>query len=133
MSDAQRAAVAHALSAPEDARTILRVSATAGEDEIRRAYRRACILLHPDKNPLPDAAAAFQRVERAKTAEEARFKAESEIERSRSSPAGKDLADARRRLRQAEDPLADGLRAFHAPLLADAAAAVVRTYEDLGV
>ena len=68
MSDAQRAAVAHALSAPEDARTILRVSATAGEDEIRRAYRRACILLHPDKNPLPDAAAAFQRVERAKTA-----------------------------------------------------------------
>ena len=36
-------------------------------------------------------------------------------------------------LRQAEDPLADGLRAFHAPLLADAAAAVVRTYEDLGV
>ena len=42
-------------------------------------------------------------VERAKTAEEARFKAESELERSRSSPAGKDLADARRRLRQAED------------------------------
>ena len=41
-------------------------------------------------------------VERAKTAEEARFKAESELERSRSSPAGKDLADARRRLRQAE-------------------------------
>ena len=38
-----------------------------------------------------------------------------------------------RGLRQAEDPLADGLRAFHAPLLEDAAAAVVRTYEDLGV
>ena len=38
-----------------------------------------------------------------------------------------------RGLRAAEDPLADGLRAFHAPLLADAAAAVVRTYEDLGV
>jgi len=36
-------------------------------------------------------------------------------------------------LRQAEDPLADGMRAFHAPLLDDAAAAVVRTYEDLGV
>ena len=36
-------------------------------------------------------------------------------------------------LRAAEDPLADGLRAFHAPLLEDAAAAVVRTYEDLGV
>ena len=34
-------------------------------------------------------------VERAKTAEEARFKAESELERSRSSPASKELADAR--------------------------------------
>ncbi len=38
-----------------------------------------------------------------------------------------------RGLRAAEDPLADGLHAFHAPHLDDAAAAVVRTYEDLGV
>ena len=65
MSDAQRAAVAHALSAPEDARTILHVSASAGEDEIRRAYRRACILLHPDKNPSEKAPVAFKRVQDA--------------------------------------------------------------------
>ena len=39
---------------------LLRVSRSAGAEEIKRAYRQLAILLHPDKNPHPDAAEGFR-------------------------------------------------------------------------
>ncbi|MBK5280180.1 MAG: J domain-containing protein [Bacteroidia bacterium] len=44
---------------------ILGVTLQSGEDEIKRAYRQQAILLHPDKNPLPEAEAAFKEVNAA--------------------------------------------------------------------
>lgn len=44
---------------------LLRVEKTATSDEIRRAYRQLAILLHPDKNPHPDAAAGFRAITEA--------------------------------------------------------------------
>lgn len=37
----------------------------AREDEIKRAYRQLAVLLHPDKNPLPEAEAAFKEINEA--------------------------------------------------------------------
>lgn len=45
--------------------TILGVSPTSGEAEIKAAYRRMALLLHPDKNPLPEAESAFKEVNEA--------------------------------------------------------------------
>jgi len=30
---------------------VLNVAASASQEEIKKAYRRSCLLLHPDKNP----------------------------------------------------------------------------------
>lgn len=44
---------------------LLRISRTASDAEIKQAFRRLAILLHPDKNPHPDAPAAFQELNEA--------------------------------------------------------------------
>ncbi len=44
---------------------LLRVSRSAGAEEIKRAYRQLAILLHPDKNPHPDAAEGFRSITEA--------------------------------------------------------------------
>lgn len=44
---------------------LLRVSKSASAEEIKRAYRQLAILLHPDKNPHPDAAAGFRSITEA--------------------------------------------------------------------
>jgi curved DNA-binding protein CbpA len=44
---------------------VLGVERGASADEIRRAYRQAVLLWHPDRNPDPDAAAVFHAVQQA--------------------------------------------------------------------
>ena len=44
---------------------LLGVSRTASDAEIKQSYRRLAILLHPDKNPHPDAPIAFQEINEA--------------------------------------------------------------------
>ena len=49
----------------KDYYALLRVHRTATDAEIKHAYRRLAILLHPDKNPHPDAPEAFQEINEA--------------------------------------------------------------------
>jgi len=44
---------------------LLGVGRDAGEDEIKRAYRRLAMEYHPDRNPSPDAAAKFREIAEA--------------------------------------------------------------------
>jgi curved DNA-binding protein CbpA len=44
---------------------LLRIPRTASDAEVKQSFRRLAILLHPDKNPHPDAAAAFQELNEA--------------------------------------------------------------------
>jgi len=44
---------------------LLRVSAGAGLDEIKKAYRKAALVHHPDHNPDPQAARHFRRLTEA--------------------------------------------------------------------
>jgi curved DNA-binding protein CbpA len=41
---------------------LLRIPRTATDAEVKQAFRRLAVLLHPDKNPHPDAPAAFQEL-----------------------------------------------------------------------
>ena len=47
---------------PSDARAILGVAPDASDEEIRRAFRRLALQLHPDHNDAPDAVARFMEV-----------------------------------------------------------------------
>jgi curved DNA-binding protein CbpA len=49
----------------KDYYALLRVSRTASDLEIKQAFRRLAILLHPDKNPHPDAPEAFKEINEA--------------------------------------------------------------------
>lgn len=49
----------------KDYYTLLRISRNASDAEIKQAFRRLAIMLHPDKNPHPDAPAAFQELNEA--------------------------------------------------------------------
>lgn len=44
---------------------ILKVEKTASDNEIKKAYRKLAIKLHPDKNPHPKASEAFKIINRA--------------------------------------------------------------------
>lgn len=44
---------------------LLRIPRTASDIQIKQSFRRLAILLHPDKNPHPDAPAAFQELNEA--------------------------------------------------------------------
>ncbi|CAF0721489.1 unnamed protein product [Rotaria sp. Silwood1] len=44
---------------------ILGITPQATDEEIKRAYRKAALRLHPDKNPDPEAATQFQVVDKA--------------------------------------------------------------------
>jgi hypothetical protein len=56
MSDAQRASILRTLQA-SDIWVALRLPANAAADVVRQAFRRESRLLHPDKNPMPEAEA----------------------------------------------------------------------------
>ena len=43
----------------------LEVSPTASQQQIRKAYHRKALALHPDKNPAPDANRLFQELQQA--------------------------------------------------------------------
>ena len=65
MSAAQRAEVARVLGAPSgDAAAVVGCSSREPAD-VRRAFRHAAVLLHPDKNTLADAPAAFVKLQQA--------------------------------------------------------------------
>ena len=44
---------------------ILRIGRKAGDEEIKKAYRRLAVLFHPDKNRSPEASTLFQEINEA--------------------------------------------------------------------
>ena len=61
-SEVQKEAVARVRAAGTDCCMILGVGRSAGVEEVRAAYRRQALLLHPDKNLAPGAGEAFKAV-----------------------------------------------------------------------
>ena len=50
------------INAAADHYQVIGVAVTADEPTIKKAYRKLAVLLHPDKNPAPEAHEAFKRV-----------------------------------------------------------------------
>ena len=44
---------------------MLGVERGANENELKKAYRKKCLKVHPDKNNAPDADEAFKRINQA--------------------------------------------------------------------
>ena len=65
MSAEQRREVERVLAAGADAARILGCRRTDPAADIRKAFRHAAMLLHPDKNDLPDAPRAFCKLQPA--------------------------------------------------------------------
>ena len=63
-TDAQQAAVARALS-PLSYYELLGVEVNCSADELKKAYRKHALLVHPDKNAAPKSPEAFRRVGQA--------------------------------------------------------------------
>jgi len=61
----QAALISRVLSAGSDYYSILEVSSSASEIEVKKAYRRAALRLHPDKCSAPRSAEAFGALSRA--------------------------------------------------------------------
>lgn len=59
--------IAKDILALNDYYEILAVKKDANENDLKKAYRKRAIKLHPDKNPAPSANEAFQKVEQART------------------------------------------------------------------
>lgn len=59
--------VMHVLSKKEDYYAILNIQKSATEDEVKRAYKKMALKLHPDKNKHPKAEEAFKHVSSAHT------------------------------------------------------------------
>jgi hypothetical protein len=64
-SDEQVALVARCLRAGDDAYGVLGVARGAGEEDVKKAYRKLALKLHPDKCRVPHADEAFKAVSRA--------------------------------------------------------------------
>ena len=46
---------------------MLGVNKGANDNELKKAYRKKCLKVHPDKNPAPEADDAFKRINQAMT------------------------------------------------------------------
>ena len=55
-------AIAKQIIAKKDFYAILGVEKTATDDEIKKAYRKLALRVHPDKNRAPEAQDAFKKV-----------------------------------------------------------------------
>jgi DnaJ family protein B protein 12 len=64
-SDEQVALVARCLRAGDDPYGVLGVARGAGEEDVKKAYRKLALKLHPDKCRVPHADEAFKAVSRA--------------------------------------------------------------------
>lgn len=58
----EQAAFAKKIMNAKDYYEVLGVNRDCSEDDVRRAYKKLALKLHPDKNSAPEAAPAFQRV-----------------------------------------------------------------------